>query len=80
MYARRHFEFWRQGLPFTYQILVVMFVWSGLLTATYVFLDAKWLAIPALPVSILGTAVSFYLGFKGNSAYERLWECVSHRV
>jgi putative membrane protein len=31
-------------------------------------------AIPFLPVSLLGTAVSFYLGFKNNSAYDRLWE------
>ncbi|MEM6930877.1 MAG: bestrophin family ion channel, partial [Myxococcota bacterium] len=34
----------------------------------------EWLALPALPVTVLGTAVSFYLGFKGNSAYDRLWE------
>ena len=31
-------------------------------------------AIPILPVSLLGTAVSFYLGFKNNAAYDRLWD------
>lgn len=29
---------------------------------------------PALPVSVLGTAVAFYVGFKNNQAYERFWE------
>ena len=27
-----------------------------------------------LPVSVIGTAVAFYIGFKNNNSYERLWE------
>jgi len=34
----------------------------------------KMFAIPWLPVSVIGTAVAFYVGFKNNSAYDRLWE------
>ena len=30
--------------------------------------------MPWLPVSVIGTAVAFYVGFKNNSAYDRLWE------
>lgn len=30
--------------------------------------------VPWLPVSLVGTAVAFYVGFKNNSAYDRLWE------
>lgn len=30
--------------------------------------------IPWLPVSVIGTAVAFYVGFKNNSAYDRMWE------
>ena len=30
--------------------------------------------IPWLPVSVVGTAVAFYVGFKNNQAYDRLWE------
>lgn len=30
--------------------------------------------IPWLPVSVIGTAVAFYVGFKNNSSYGRLWE------
>ena len=30
--------------------------------------------IPWLPVSVIGTAVAFYVGFKNNQSYDRLWE------
>jgi putative membrane protein len=31
-------------------------------------------SIPWLPVSVIGTAVAFYVGFKNNQAYDRMWE------
>lgn len=34
----------------------------------------SWLAIPWQPIALIGIAVSFYLGFKNNSSYDRLWE------
>ncbi len=40
----------------------------------YEWLDYKFLSIPVLPVTLIGTAVAFYVGFKNNSSYERLWE------
>lgn len=30
--------------------------------------------IPWLPLSVIGTAVAFYAGFKNNQSYDRLWE------
>jgi len=30
--------------------------------------------IPWLPVSVVGTAVAFYVGFKNNQSYDRMWE------
>jgi ion channel-forming bestrophin family protein len=30
--------------------------------------------IPWLPLSLIGTAVAFYVGFKNNQAYDRIWE------
>jgi len=30
--------------------------------------------IPWIPVSVIGTAVAFYVGFKNNQSYDRLWE------
>jgi len=32
------------------------------------------LKLPWLPVSVIGTAVAFYVGFKNNQAYDRKWE------
>jgi putative membrane protein len=37
-------------------------------------LGLKVIAIPFLPVASIGTAVAFYVGFKNNQAYDRLWE------
>ncbi|RZK17457.1 MAG: hypothetical protein EOO86_12585 [Pedobacter sp.] len=33
-----------------------------------------WISIPWLPVSLIGTAVAFYVGFKNNQSYDRVWE------
>lgn len=46
-------------------------LWSLLVVLGYIYLDIKWLAIPFLPISLLGIAVSFYVGFKNNAANER---------
>ncbi len=37
-------------------------------------LNWHWVSIPWLPVSLIGTAVAFYLGFKNNQSYDRVWE------
>lgn len=34
----------------------------------------QFIAIPFLPVGTIGTAVAFFIGFKNNQAYDRLWE------
>ncbi|MEL6545849.1 MAG: bestrophin family ion channel, partial [Myxococcota bacterium] len=49
-------------------------IWSAAVTAAYSLLGWTWLAIPWLPVASLATAVAFYLGFKTNQSYDRLWE------
>lgn len=40
----------------------------------YEELCLKWLAVPWQPVALVGTALAFYLGFKNNASYDRLWE------
>nr|WP_231458494.1 bestrophin family protein [Pedobacter sp. Leaf132] len=37
-------------------------------------LGLQWISIPWLPVSLIGTAVAFYVGFKNNQSYDRVWE------
>jgi len=38
------------------------------------FFHFEWLKFSWLPISLIGTAVAFYVGFKNNQAYDRLWE------
>ena len=46
-----------------------------LLTATlYQFTALREFSIPWLPLSLIGTTVAFYVGFKNNQAYDRFWE------
>jgi len=40
----------------------------------YKIVGWQWLAISFVPVATIGTAVAFYVGFKNNQAYDRLWE------
>ena len=51
----------------------------GLLYATVITVAYKltgWsvFTLPWEPVSVIGVAVAFYLGFKNNSSYDRTWE------
>ncbi len=54
--------------------LVWITAWTLAVTLAYEYLGFTWLSVPWLPVSLIGTAVAFYIGFKNNSAYDRLWE------
>lgn len=52
-------------------------IWLVLVCLLIAFLyrqDYLTIAIPWLPVSVIGTAVAFYVGFKNNQAYDRMWE------
>jgi putative membrane protein len=73
MYIDRHFN-----LTIMYFMSWRILLWSlftGLLAlGTYQYLGWKWVAIPWLPVSLIGTAVAFYVGFKNNQSYDRSWE------
>lgn len=74
MLTIRRFPLWR-GLLANWRSILVLGVYnSTLLCLSHVWWDLRWLSLPTLPVTLLGTAVSFYLGFKGNAAYGRLWE------
>lgn len=54
------------------QILLLLIGFSGIATLYYFnFISIK---IPWLPISVIGTAVAFFVGFKNNQAYDRMWE------
>lgn len=45
-----------------------------IVSVLYKVLEWHWISIPWLPVSLIGTAVAFYVGFKNNQSYDRVWE------
>jgi len=73
MYTAKRFPTWLI-LRVTWFVALRALPVALALCLVWEFTDIRWLQLPALPVTILATAVSFYLGFKGNSAYDRLWE------
>ena len=50
-----------------------LLLFMGAVASLYYFQFIHF-SIPWLPVSIIGTAVAFYVGFKNNQAYDRMWE------
>ena len=73
MYIRRNFKL-SSVINFSYMHIIWLTVWATVAFVMYSFLGLNWLSIPWLPVSLIGIAVAFYVGFKNNSAYDRLWE------
>lgn len=61
-------------LRFAWKMQLASFLLSLVVYLMYELLNFSFIAIPFLPVATIGTAVAFYVGFKNNSAYDRLWE------
>jgi ion channel-forming bestrophin family protein len=62
-----------QTLNWSRRNAILPLLWAMVPTALYVWGGVR-LGIPTLPMSLVGIAVAFYLGFKNNSSYDRLWE------
>ncbi|MES2794514.1 MAG: bestrophin family ion channel, partial [Bacteroidota bacterium] len=54
--------------------IIWLTAWAIIVASIYYFTSFITFTIPWLPISLIGTAVSFYVGFKNNQAYDRLWE------
>jgi putative membrane protein len=75
MYVRRNIRFkviWR----FTWRNLVYFILWASFVTWLFGYFDQNGtnIGIPFLPLSTMGIAVAFYLGFKNSQSYDRFWE------
>lgn len=73
MQAGKRYTFW-QTLFWTRRQFLIFLAFDSVVVGLYYFLDWDWLALPWQPIGLVGVAVAFYLGFKNNSSYERLWE------
>jgi len=60
-------------IKWSWQPMLLLLLYASGIAALYYF-GIIMIQVPWLAVSIIGTAVAFYVGFKNNSAYDRLWE------
>lgn len=61
-------------ISFAWKPLSIFFLYAAAITCLYELANYTFLALPFTPIGLVGTAVAFYVGFKNNSSYERLWE------
>lgn len=64
----------KTALRFSRNQILVYVIWGTIVVSLFYFADWKFLSIPFLPVSLVGTALAFFLGFKSNASYDRLYE------
>ena len=58
----------------TWKELVFFFFWTTFVFYLYYYLQWKYISLAIEPLSVIGIAVSFYLGFKNSQSYDRFWE------
>jgi putative membrane protein len=63
-----------QTLKWSIRPILFFLFYDSLIVVLYFLTGWEWILIPWQPISLIGIAVAFYLGFKNNSSYERLWE------
>ena len=73
MYIQRIFNPFNV-MRFSFIPTLIFTTWAAVVTSLYYFYGFEWLKIPWVPLTLLGIALAFYVGFKNNSAYDRTWE------
>jgi putative membrane protein len=73
MYAGKRYSILR-SINWSKKYIFIAIAIATIPVVLYQVFDFKWLVIPWQPISLVGIAVSFYLGFKNSSSYERTWE------
>ncbi|MBV6647373.1 MAG: hypothetical protein KI790_18085 [Cyclobacteriaceae bacterium] len=75
MYVKRNIR-WKIIFRFAWKNLLLFTSWSILVTILFIYLEARSVnvGIPFLPLSTIGIAVAFYIGFKNSQSYDRFWE------
>ncbi len=73
MYVRHGISFWHLFQD-SWRFLVLIILWSVLIVYLHEIRGYTFISIPMAPITIIGIAVSLYLGFKSTSTYGRWWE------
>jgi ion channel-forming bestrophin family protein len=61
-------------LHWTRKDILFLFILASIPTTLYQVTGWKRIALPWLLIALVGTAVSFIVGFKNNASYNRAWE------
>lgn len=64
----------KEVLLWTRRDIYMLLLIATIPVVLYKVLGWTWLALPWLPIALLGTAVAFVVGFKNNASYDRMWE------
>jgi len=72
MYVKKNYSF---GMTFNWSKwpFIIGTLYAFVLCAAHAIFGIHF-ALPWQPISVIGIAVAFYLGFKNNSSYDRTWE------
>ncbi len=58
----------------TWKNLVFFTAWTSFVFYLYYYQDWTFISLAFEPLTVIGIAVSFYLGFKNSQSYDRFWE------
>lgn len=73
MYVKRRLSFAILYF-YTWRITLMALLTGFFAIFLYDYLGWSWVAIPWLPISLIGIATAFYVGFKNSQSYDRSWE------
>lgn len=73
MYIKRNIS-WSIILRYAWKNLIFFTLYAGIIFFLYDSLNWKHIDIPFQPLSVIGIAVAFYIGFKNSQSYDRFWE------
>lgn len=76
MIVRDHLPL-KRTWPHVSKRLGLLFLLDSTIAILYTQFGVDWLALPSLPLAIIGGALSVFLAFRNNSAYDRWWEARS---
>ncbi|MBB6327515.1 putative membrane protein [Algoriphagus iocasae] len=72
MYVKRYYSFW-MTVRWSKFSLIYGILYSFIIIVLYEITSIPF-SLPWQPISVIGVAVAFFLGFKNNSSYDRTWE------
>lgn len=73
MYIKRNLS-WGIILRYSWKNLIFFTLYATLIFCAFYFQNFRFIDIPFQPISVIGIAVAFYIGFKNAQSYDRFWE------